>query len=262
MALCIDTLRTHANERSDWNLGKWWNYAIRIVIPIVLGTIFFWSLFEDLNQTGGFLLDDGGNWILTNCVGLAVVAAAPILAIAVSLIKSPLRAGQYPAGPDVKNPNLCGGRFGGLVAFCLAIASAVMLAVLVLNPGISDKFRNYLLFQSLPVAIAAIITSNYIIDKHTGEYSFTSWFPRWAGIISTLDVSAFLAITLITVTQKSATAQAVHPAAEHLSGVSYMILGVMLLLIIGGLGWCFYRAMATAGRNAPVESQSGAELSN
>jgi len=254
----IDTLRTHANERSDWTLGRWWNYAIRVVIPIVLGTIFFWSLFEDLNQTGGFLLDTEGNWILADCVGLTIVAAAPILAIGISLIKSPLRAGQYPPRPDVKNSNLCGGRFGGLAAFCLAIASAVMLAVLVLKPGISDKFRSYFLFQSLPIALMAIITSNYIIDKHTGDYSFPSWPARWAGIIATLDISAFIAVTLITVTQKATTGQAIHPAPEHLSATSYLILGVMLLLIIGGLGWCFYRAVAAAGKNTAVQPQPDA----
>jgi len=239
----IDTLRTHANERSDWSLGRWWNYAIRIVIPIVLGTIFFWSLFEDLTQAGGFLLDAEGNWILTNCVGLAVVAAAPVLAIVVSLVKSPLRAGQYAAGPDVKNPNLCAGRFGGLAALCLATASAAMLTVLVLKPGISDKMQNYLLFQSLPVAIAAIIISNYIIDKHTGAYTFPSWLARWAGIIATLDISAFLAVMLIRITAKARVTE----------------IQAVFLLIIGGLAWCFWRAMAAAGRDAAVQPQPGAE---
>ncbi|HIJ66909.1 MAG TPA: hypothetical protein HPP51_01305, partial [Planctomycetes bacterium] len=141
----IDTLRTHANDRSDWNLGRWWNYAIRIVVPIVLGTIFFWSLFEDLTQAGGFIFDEQGNWILKNCVGLTVVAAAPVLAVAVSLIKSPVRAEQYDNVPGVKNPNLCAGRMGGFVAFCLAIASAAMLAVVVLRGNISGKIQNYFL---------------------------------------------------------------------------------------------------------------------
>jgi NSS family neurotransmitter:Na+ symporter len=258
----IDTLRIHANERSDWTLGRWWNYAIRIVIPIVLGTIFFWSLFEDLTQTGGFLLDSEGNWILPNCVGLAVVAAAPILAIAVSLIKSPLRAGEYAAGPETQNPNLCAGRLGGLLAFFLALVSTAMIVGVVAGVAPAERVRCYLLFESLVLGITAIVISNYVLDKHTGTYTTPSWFARWAGVIATLDISAFIAITLITVTQKAATAQAAHPAAEHLSGVSYMILGVMLLMIIGGLGWCFYRAIMATSRNTSLQPQQRGEVTD
>jgi NSS family neurotransmitter:Na+ symporter len=69
----IDSLRRHANERSDWRLGKWWNYLIRIFIPIVLSSLFVWSLFDDLTQEGGFLRDETGGWILADCVGLSVI---------------------------------------------------------------------------------------------------------------------------------------------------------------------------------------------
>jgi NSS family neurotransmitter:Na+ symporter len=124
-----------------------WNYAIRIIIPMVLGTLFFWSLFEDFTQEGGFLLDNDGKWILSNCVGLTVVVVTPVIAIIVSLIKSPLRAGEYAAGLESQNPNLCAGRVGGLLAFCLALASAAMLIIFLLRPNVSDTFGNYLLFN-------------------------------------------------------------------------------------------------------------------
>jgi len=36
----------------------------------------------------------------------------------------------------------------------------------------------------------------------------------------------------------------------ELSGTAYLILSVALLIIIGGLGWCFYRAIKAADRSA------------
>ena len=36
----------------------------------------------------------------------------------------------------------------------------------------------------------------------------------------------------------------------QLSGTAYLILFVALLVIIGGLAWCFYRAIRAAGESA------------
>ncbi len=44
----------------------------------------------------------------------------------------------------------------------------------------------------------------------------------------------------------------------QLSATAYIILAVVLLAIIAGLGWCFYRAVTAAGRSA--ESQSPDEV--
>ncbi|MFW9871428.1 MAG: sodium-dependent transporter, partial [Candidatus Thorarchaeota archaeon] len=46
----IGTLRRHANSRSDWAIGRWWDYLIRLVIPVLLGTLFFWQLFDDISS--------------------------------------------------------------------------------------------------------------------------------------------------------------------------------------------------------------------
>lgn len=36
----------------------------------------------------------------------------------------------------------------------------------------------------------------------------------------------------------------------ELSGSAYAILAGMILLIVGGLSWCFYRALKAAGKDA------------
>jgi len=42
----ISRLRHHANERSDWKLGPWWDWVIRVVAPVILSALFIWSIFE------------------------------------------------------------------------------------------------------------------------------------------------------------------------------------------------------------------------
>ena len=39
----------------------------------------------------------------------------------------------------------------------------------------------------------------------------------------------------------------------QLSSSAYIILGVMFLIIVGGLSWCFYRALTAAGKDAPEQ---------
>lgn len=44
----------------------------------------------------------------------------------------------------------------------------------------------------------------------------------------------------------------------QLSATAYILLSIILLIIIGGLGWCFYRAIIAS--NAPVEEQRHDEV--
>jgi len=39
----------------------------------------------------------------------------------------------------------------------------------------------------------------------------------------------------------------------QLSAVAYIILSVALFVIIGGLAWCFYRAIMASGQEAPEQ---------
>ena len=250
----IDTLRRHANSRSDWALGKWWDYLIRVIIPVVLGTLFFWQLFDDIKGESGFLRTPGGEWIVSNCVGLGVVGLAPVLAVIFSLMKGC----RNEEGPENKEQGLAvGGRVGGFAAFLISLLPACLLigVLVVRTPDvvIDRMVDNAVLWCLLVGGIVGILLSNYILEKHNTQTSQASWFGRWAGIISTMDVSAFIAILLFHLTRTVADVKE-PPIRDKLSGVSYVILGVVFLIIVGGLGWCFYKALAAAGRSAEPQS--------
>ena len=238
-----DRLRRHANERSDWKVGLWWNYLIRICIPIVLASLFTWSFFDDLTQEGGFLLDAAGQWILPNCVGLSVMILVPVVGVLVSFMRGRrdmYGRNEHPGSLQVK------GRAGGAVAFVFAGASAVLVAVL-FRWAVLGRDEKAVLWLSLAPAIAAVIISNYLLDRHDATKASPSWFARWAGLLGTFDIGAFIALNLIYSTREQELAEPVSHLQEQLSGVSYLILSVVFLLIVGGLGWCFYRAiMATS----------------
>jgi len=141
------------------------------------------------------------------------------------------------------------------------VVSAAMIVGVVAGAAPAERVRYYLLFESLVLGITAIVISNYVLDKHTGPYTTPSWFARWAGIIATLDISAFLAIILINITQKAQIPETTWHA-DKLSGVSYVILSIVFFLIIGGFGWCFYRAIMATSRNAPPQPQQEGEVTD
>ena len=247
----IETLRRHANSRSDWKLGKWWDYLIRLVIPVILGTLFFWQLFDDLDpeRGEGFLKTPAGEWILTNCVGLAIVAMVPVVSIILSLIKG-RRDIREPEPIDKALP--AAGRSEGTIAFFAAVIIAGLLVVWLTVP-MSPMAKHIIVWQSLLGGIAVMLLANYVLDKHFTATSQASWFARWAGIIAAMDASASIAILLIGLTQDAKATETTLPIRDKLSGVSYVILAVVSLIIIGGLSWCLYRALTAAGRDADIQ---------
>ncbi|MFH1884585.1 MAG: sodium-dependent transporter [Planctomycetota bacterium] len=244
----IGTLRRHANSRSDWKLGKWWDYLIRLVIPVFLGTLFFWQLFDDVRGEG-FLRTPEGNWILPNCVGLGIVALVPVVAIILSLVRG---------RKDIREPErpeqslVVGGRREGAIAFFAASGIAVLL-VLWLTVPISQAAKQVILWLSLAGGVVTMMLSNYVLDKHHTSTSQASWPARWAGIMAAMDISAAIAIILIGLADGTEIEETTAPIRDKLSGVSYIILAVVFLIIIGGLGWCFYKALAAAGRDTGIQ---------
>ncbi len=245
----VEILRRHANSRSDWKLGKWFDYLIRLVIPVVLGTLFFWEIFDDI-EAGGFLKTTEGQWVTGNCVGLGILLFVPIIAIIVSLIKGRGDAEEQ-SRPEA---NLAvKGRFAGTTVFIAGLIFAGLVIIL-LTVNIPKTITGILIWVSLTGGIVTMLFSNYILDKHHTSQSQTSWLARWAGIIGAMVTSASIAIILVGFTQKQAIAETtVNPIHSTLTGVSYVILTVVFLIIIGGLGWCFYKALSAASRDTGIQ---------
>ena len=100
------------------------------------------------------------------------------------------------------------------------------------------------------VGIVAMGLSNHLVDRHNTTGSQVSWFARWAGILATMDVSAFVAMILLGLKGGARIGAETMPIRDKLSGVSYIILAAVFLIIVGGLGWCFYRALLAANANS------------
>jgi len=244
----IGILRHHANSRSDWKLGKWWDYMIRLVIPILLGTLFFWQLFDDINNESGFLRTPQGKWILENCVGVGVLVLAPVIAIVFSLVKG-RRDAEIP--PHEERVLETRARLGGVIALALALIPAV-LYIASFNIATLSLVKNIVLWALLIGGVISIVLSNRIVEKCNTSTTQASWLARWAGVLATMDVSAFIAAVLFQLT-RTVKIREVVPIRNKLSGVSYVILAVVFLIIVGGLGWCFYRALAVANLNAETQ---------
>ncbi len=244
----IGTLRRHANSRSDWKLGRWWDYLIRLVIPVFLGTLFFWQLFDDISGEG-FLRTPEGDWILPNCVGLGIVAFVPVVSIILSLARGRMDIGEQ---ERPEQGLVVGGRREGAIAFFAALGIAVLLVIWLTIP-MPQTAKQVILWLSLAGGVVTMLLSNYVLDKHHTTTSQASWLARWAGIMAAMDISAAIAIILIGLADGAEIEETTAPIRDKLSGVSYIILLVVFLIIIGGLGWCFYKALAAAGRDTGVQ---------
>jgi Mg/Co/Ni transporter MgtE len=134
------------------------------------------------------------------------------------------------------------------VASILAFLLVLWFAV-----PISETIKQVILWLLLLGGIFTMLLSNYVLDKYHSSRSQASWLARWAGIIATMDTSASIAIILMNLAQTEEADVTIEPIRDTLSGVSYIILAVVFFIIIGGLGWCFYRALTAAGKDSGIQ---------
>ena len=84
----IKKLRAHANEHSDWQIGKWWEWNIKLVIPVILAVIIGWTLYNDVTGSGGegdeYMFVKGGKLVWWNIVGAGVVLLLPVIGVAIA----------------------------------------------------------------------------------------------------------------------------------------------------------------------------------
>lgn len=254
----VETLRIHANERSDWKLGPWWNFSIRVLIPIVLGTLFLWNLFDDFTpETGTFFKDANGEWIIFNCIGLTVMTAIPIFSVALSLLKSPIATGDsHGVQKTVRYRPTYAGIVISFVAFIMSVVSAAILIFMIRTHGIDNiSSIQQWVYYCLAIGIIAVLLANYQLAKLDRSSITPSVFSRWAGIIATLDISACIALALNSLNETAVKAPK-EITTDKLTSTSYIVLAVTSLLIAGGLSWCFWRAMTASSNDVDVQRPS------
>ena len=83
----IKKLRRHANRHSDWKLGVWWEWLIRVVIPLILGSLIVWSFYDYYGKfkVGEYLRDVDGQWIFKDIWGVVMMMVILLAAILLAL---------------------------------------------------------------------------------------------------------------------------------------------------------------------------------
>jgi NSS family neurotransmitter:Na+ symporter len=79
----LHRLRKHANETSEIKIGKWWEYLIKIVIPVVLITLLVMSIIN--NITDPYM---GYPWWVIIGVGVIPVVSIVIISLILSKIRN------------------------------------------------------------------------------------------------------------------------------------------------------------------------------
>jgi len=254
----IGRLRRHANERSDWKLGVWWDWLIRYVAPIILSVLFSWSVLE--KASAAFLYDAQGKLIVPQLIGLILAGLIPIIAVALSLIRSP---GANIHAQHVGQRRL--GRGAGVFGTLLVIASLTIIGLACWRIAAGDygrwavkplNVRAVWIFPGLAAAAAllAVIAGAAVVARAEKSERRPSGFARFSAGMGVIAVGASFG-TMLTAYIKANPTGALAPkeAAKELAPASHVVLAAMLALLVIGLGWCFYRAIKASSTAAEAE---------
>ena len=134
-----------------------------------------------------------------------------------------------------------------IAALVLSLISAAVLVFLIARHGIDGivDIPKIWIYYSLAISIIAVGLSNYQLARLDRSSINPTAFSRFAGVIATLDISTVIALMIIAFTSKATevTDATDATATEKLTSTSYIILAVTTALMVGGLSWCFWRAM-------------------
>ncbi len=246
----LDILRNHTNDRSDWKVGKLWDILIRLVLPIVLGMLFLWNLHDDMSRPGGMLRNADGGFAIDKVVTLLVTLTAFALSLWVTVIKDNSQdsdtASKYSrtAGADKSE------------SACFATSFLVLIAGLwLMFTKEFSQFSETVFVATLVVGTAIMLASHRRIDAHYSGNYLPGWINGNAGAIATMGVSAALTAALIRFSGAVLAMEKAEksPVPATLTGVSYIILAAVFLIIVVGLGWSFYRLITAADRSSKDE---------
>lgn len=268
----LKRLREHANERSDWSIGWWWDVTIRYAAPIILSALATWSLLDQAAGPGGLLCDKNGIFQVPKLVSFIVAGIVLILAIVLSLIHSP-GADSYAQHVGQKRI----GRAMGLLGSILLIGA---ITTLIWSFSLSVEARSAVSTGSSPASckilglelskagaatagagilalLATIIGASVVANAERNNRRPSGFSRLSAGAgVTTLGCAMGLLLGLVTILHKSPAPTRTHEATkqlDHLTAPSLIVLACMLSALIIGLAWCFYRAIKAVGANQPEQ---------
>lgn len=232
----VDILRAHANSKSDWKLGRWWNFLIKIIIPIILGTLFIWSLRDDLE--GNYGIYNNGKIFWPSCVGFGIILLSPLVAILISLKKNVISESLQ---GELFNKNTVKRKLNSCL-FAISLIIFVSISFVLFKTNLTQA-ENILSGLALFSFIAILLITNHFQSKDETDSTNSCSFSRFAGILSIFGICLTLSTYLINLVQNDQTIQARAAIPSSLDKTAYIILATVFLIMIFGLGWCFYRAV-------------------
>ncbi len=274
-AFRLPRLREHANERSDWKLGPWWDWNIRIVVPVVLTVLFAWDLNAKISNPTFFATSEGDLQYL-NITSVCLACLAPLLAIALSLFRTRATGSVAEGQPALLKPVPDASGKARLAA--LLAAGAILLSILAGICVISTGYHSWttnedgqtvqsyqaarFLRHGIPllVAIAGMVVATGLALAATGiaarrlarveaeakRPTAATCFAGMCGTIS-LGLNIGLALSLIVLVAGLDQGGATH--SDTLSVTGYIVLALTLAILVFGLAWCFIRAIKAAGED-------------
>ncbi len=272
----LGRLREHANELSDWRIGRWWDWSIRYAAPIILSTLVVWSLLDQASSPGGLFHNAEGDLVLPNVIAMAVAVIAPVLALVLSLVRSP--------GADTHAQHVGqrrAGRAAGVLG-CLLVVAAIVATIWgfslthvakiadAAGRGLETGLRFHTIGSyELPRAtlilcggmalglLAALIGSRVVVwsERNARRPSGLARLSAGLGVMVTGSALGAL-LALMVLLGEFAPSSRPAQGADELGSASYVVLTLMAALLVIGLGWCFYRAIKAGGTPEPPEQVS------
>jgi NSS family neurotransmitter:Na+ symporter len=250
-----DKLRKHANKSSDWALGKWWDSTIRIVLPIILGTLFFWNFYD--NYISGFeLRSPDGEWNIALLVQTLIIVAAFTVAIILTICKNNIPE-DVPNIDHMRLKDIAGRRkivrhfstSAVIVLFSLGFFwyAGSTVASLEETELLAKKTEAVLHLIAYMLIVSAAVDL-FFCEKTIAAMGDLKMLPNKllgaGGIMSVVSISASAAVSLILLSKRVLAGEASVKHAEipqTLTLISYVITAFVAVIIVGGLIWCFYR---------------------
>ena len=124
----------------DTKRGTWWDWNIRVVVPVVLSALFVWSLYDTVTREGGYLYDKSGQLLVPTMVGLILAGLAPLLSVLLSFVRSPHSEADAVHAAEPVAPAETPERIGGGLALLAGVGVTAVVActirlVLVVRAG-------------------------------------------------------------------------------------------------------------------------------